>query len=90
MFHCFTCALRHTDRPVEGFLGFGFSDYSARKDCLEQVRRRLSAIAGQSVLVNENDLIFSEQELTPDEMEQVRRDWAAGRRYGPDGLRYPA
>jgi hypothetical protein len=89
MFHCFSCAFHHADGSVEGFLGFGFSDYSARKDCVEQVRRRLSAIAGTPQAVEENRLIFSERDLTPEEMEKVRRDWAKGLRYAPDGSPYP-
>lgn len=89
MFHCFACAIRHSDGSIEGFLGFGFGDYSARKDCIEQVRRRLSAISDTPQVVNESDLIFSERELTPEETEKVRRDWAAGHRYAPDGSQYP-
>ena len=88
MFHCFACAVRHSDGSVEGFLGLGFSDYSARKDCVEQVRREFSSISGSPQVVNESDLIFSERDLTPEEMEQVRRDWARSRRYAPGGSPY--
>ena len=88
MFHCFSCALRLPNGSVEGFLGLGFSDYSARKDCVEQVRRKFSSISGSPQVVNESDLIFTERDLTPEEMEQVRRDWARSRRYAPDGSLY--
>ena len=88
MFHCFSCALRLPNGSVEGFLGLGFSDYSARKDCVEQVRRRLSSTATTPQVVNENDLIFSERDLTPEEMEKVRWDWARSHRYASDGSLY--
>jgi hypothetical protein len=88
MFHCFSCAFRHADGSVEGFLGFGFSDYSARKDCVEQVRRRVSAKVGTPQAVDISTFIFSERDLTPEEMESVRRDWAKGLRYATDGSLY--
>jgi hypothetical protein len=88
VFHCFSCAYRHADGSVEGFVGLGFSDHLARMDCIEQVRRRLSAMYGQQQVVDENTLIFAERDLTQDEVEQVRRDWASNRRYAPDGARY--
>ena len=44
--HTFRCAFRFEDGAVEGFTGFGFGEYSAREDCVEQVRRRVVAVAG--------------------------------------------
>jgi hypothetical protein len=87
--HTFRCAYRFASDRVEGFTGFGFGEYSARKDCREQIRRRLSAIAGESPTVVESNVIYFDDDLTSEEMEQVRRDWAKGLRYGPDGSPYP-
>ena len=89
MFHCFACAVRHADQSVEGFLGFGFSDHSAKKDCIEQVRRRLLAVSGSEQTVNENELIYSDRDLTAEEMERIRCDWASSCRFAPDGFPYP-
>ncbi len=87
--HAFRCGYRHDDGRVEGFTGFGFGDYSARKDCVEQVRRRLSAISGSPQAVDIGTLLFSERDFTPEEMEKVRQDWARGLRYAPGGSLYP-
>jgi hypothetical protein len=43
---------------------------------------------GTPQVIDFNDLIFSERDLTPEEIEQVYRDWAASRRYAPDGSQY--
>ena len=87
--YTFRCAYRHDNGEVEGFSGFGFGEYGAKKDCLEQIRRKLSAIPGASLTVDEDGMIFSERDLTSDEMERVCRDWASGLRYGPDGSPWP-
>ncbi len=87
--YAFRCAYRFSNGSIAGFVGFGFGEYSARKDCHEQVRRRLLAMPGEPATVDDNRLIFSERDLTPDEMEGVRRDWARGLRYAADGAPYP-
>ena len=85
--HTFRCAFRHDNGQIEGFTGYGFGDYGAKQDCLEQIRRKLSIIPRASHTVDENRMIFSKDELTPEEVEAVFRDWASGLRYAPDG--YP-
>ena len=87
--HTFRCGYRFADNRVEGFTGFGFGEQGAKEDCLEQVRRKLSGIPGEPQAVDHSGLIFSEDDLTAEELESVRRDWARSRRYGPNGNLYP-
>ena len=85
--HTFRCGYRHDNDQIEGFTGYGFGEYEAKKDCLEQIRRKVSIIPRASHTVDEDRMIFSKDDLTPEEVEAVFRDWAFGLRYAPDG--YP-
>ena len=87
--HTFRCAFRHDNGEIEGFSGFGFGEFGAKKDCIEQVRRKLLDGPWDSQKVDEGRMIFSKDELTPNELETVCRDWASGLRYSPDGLPWP-
>jgi hypothetical protein len=96
--YTFRCAYRFDDGAIEGFSGFGFSEYGARKDCREQIRRKLSAIPNGSPDVVEGRVIYDQRAVspdiddpraaTPDEMECIRRDWARSHRYDPHGNLY--
>jgi hypothetical protein len=97
--YTFRCAYRFGNGQVEGLTGFGFGEYSARRDCMEQIRRKLSVIPGASLDVVESRVIYDQRDVIPDvddpravtaeEMERIRQDWACGRRYAPDGSPYP-
>ena len=79
------CIYRHVNGLVEGFTGFAFTVLRAAKDCQDQIRRRLLTMSAAAQVFDESQLIYSERDLTDEEMERVRRDWSVGRRYAPDG-----
>lgn len=78
----------HPSGEVEGFVGTGFSRVSARKNAISQVRIKLEIVNTSrlpNVIVHQFDparLIESpKNNLTPAQLETVRRDWASGLRY---------
>lgn len=83
--HRHGCAYRHANDEVEGFTGWGFYPHRAAEDCERQVRIRCRALGAEFEPAR---MIYAERDLTPDEMEQVRTDWASGRRHKPDGTPY--
>lgn len=69
----FQLAYRHANGEVEGFVGLGFSESTARRKAEDAARQKVSSIRES---FNFNRLIFSESGLSGDEIEIVKKDWA--------------
>ncbi len=83
MFRC-QLAYRLPGEEVEGFVGIGASMDNARNDCLNQINRKLQIIAQVKqveVFFEHSRLIDSADQLTAEEIETVKRDWACEGRY---------
>lgn len=69
---------------VEGFVGTGSTKESAKKDAIEQVRRKVDIIADIGVfndVYDKANLITSPSRLSPEELAQVQADWKVNHRY---------
>jgi hypothetical protein len=78
----FQLGYRHCNNEVEGFVGVGFSEESAYKDCWNQIMHKVAAIPNT---FDEKRIIDSERSLTPNELEVIRQDWLCPSRYQPTG-----
>lgn len=78
-------AYRHDNREVEGFVGYGFTEESAENDCIRQMRYKRLSLGP----FRPENVIRDDTDLTLDELEAIRNDWASGARYNPDGSARP-
>ncbi|HBY20604.1 MAG TPA: hypothetical protein DEG71_06295 [Clostridiales bacterium] len=72
-------AYRYTNtNEVEGFLGIGSTEETARKDAREQIERKLDIICEEFNLKN---LITKFTGLNKEESEIIKNDWKKNNRY---------
>ena len=77
-------AYRHWNNNIEGFKGTGFSRGSARRDCINQIKRKIVniiQITNPSTVFDNNMVIESFEGLNKKEIKQIKEHWEVNFRY---------
>lgn len=83
MFEC-RLAYRFGNGDIEGFTGCGSTKESAERNCIAQMRRKISTIVSlvcPDVIFTEANVIRSSSGLTKAQQAQIKKDWGSTVRY---------